>query len=333
MNIGRRQRVENLRAIWPKETDFSDWLATEDGLALLAEDIGIEIEEPKRECRPGDFPCDVVGRKVGDENHVVVIENQFGKTNHDHLGKLLTYAAMNSAMTGIRLSEVVSDDHRQVIDWLNNITPPQVSFYLAEIRAYRIGDSPVAPQLDVVSRPNLEAKVQREKAASENQHTNAWRREVWADILDYIKSKNPPFRTQSPSMDHWSTITLGRSGFSISPHLLHSQKKISCDLGINPLWKDNAFEQLEHDKFAIEDEIGAPLLWNKNPGIKSARLRLTTDLDPKNPSDREAIKEWMYRQTLAFYRTFQPRVKKLQEPVSLAASDDEIEEAEEASAM
>lgn len=82
----------------------------------------MEVEEPQRECRPGDFSCDIVGHLVGDENHRLVIENQFGKTNHDHLGKLLTYAAQHTAMTGIWLSEYVADDHREVIDWLNNFT-------------------------------------------------------------------------------------------------------------------------------------------------------------------------------------------------------------------
>lgn len=248
MNIGKRQRVENLREIWGKETDFSDWLARKDGLALIAEDIGIEIEEPHRECRPGDYPCDIVGRKVGDENHTVVIENQFGKTNHDHLGKLLTYAAMNSATTGIWLSEFVSDDHRRVIDWLNDNTPPQVSFYLAEIKAYRIGDSDVAPQLDVVSRPNLEAKIQRAASEGERNAQHEWRRTLWKEVLSHIQSQSPPFNVQSPGNGQWSTITLGRSGFHISLILLHSQGKISCDFILNPSWKESAFAQLEFEK-------------------------------------------------------------------------------------
>lgn len=322
MIIGRRQRVQNLRAIWPKETDFSDWLVTEGGLALLAEDIGIEMEEPRRECRPGDFPCDVVGRKVGDENHVVVIENQFGKTNHDHLGKLLTYAAMNSAMTGIWLSEVVSDDHRQVIDWLNDNTPPQVSFYLAEIRAYRIGDSAVAPQLDVVSRPNLEAKVQRKSEEVEQREIEIWRKEFWQEILDYINQRKPPFRTQRPGFDHWSVITLGRSGFHIGLLLNSRDKRVGCEFVLAPSWKKQAFEQLLAERTAIASQLGSGLQWLPLPDKKRSRILLEADIDPKNPANRDAVKEWMYRQSLAFYQTFQPRVQKLQESYEAASSEE-----------
>lgn len=127
MKIGKKVRVPDVRQVWKKENDFSDWLVTEDGVALLAEELGVEIENLTRESRPGDYPCDIVGNRLGDEIHVVVIENQYGKTNHDHLGKLLTYAAVHRAMTGIWISEMISDDHRQVIDWLDENTPPNVN--------------------------------------------------------------------------------------------------------------------------------------------------------------------------------------------------------------
>lgn len=112
MKIGKKERVADVRQVWKKETDFSDWLATPDGTALLAEELEIEVDNLTRESKPGDYPCDVVGNVLGDENHVVVIENQYGKTNHDHLGKLLTYAAVHKATTGIWISETISDDHR-----------------------------------------------------------------------------------------------------------------------------------------------------------------------------------------------------------------------------
>lgn len=311
MNIAKRQRVENLRTIWPKETEFSDWLVSESGLELIAEDVGIEIEEPQRECRPGDYPCDVVARKVGDENHIVVIENQFGKTNHDHLGKLLTYTAMNSAMTCIWLSEIVSDDHRKVIDWLNDNTPPQVSFYLAEIKAYRIGESLPAPQLDVVCRPNLEAKVQRESNAGELKERHIWRRDFWVEISDYIKSKNPPFRPQSPTTDHWLTIALGRGGFHMNLLLVPKHQKIGCEVIIAPLHKERAFEQLQNQKSAIEHEIGQELQWQSSPNVKRARIALETEIDPGEMQNKQAVKEWMHHFSLAFYKAFAPRVKTL----------------------
>lgn len=329
MRIGKRQRVENLRVIWPRETDFSDWLVTDDGLALIAEDIGIEIEEPQRECRPGDYPCDIVGRKSGDENHIVVVENQFGKTNHDHLGKLLTYASVNQATTAIWLSEEISDDHRKVIDWLNDNTPPHISFFLAQIKAYQIGDSPVAPQLDVVSRPNLEVKVQRENSSAELKERHIWRKEFWSEILSYIQSQNTPFRVQSPSTDHWSSITLGRSNFHINLLLIARNHKIGCELIIQPEWKDAAFSQLQTQREQIEHEIGSPLQWQSSPNVKRARIATEANIDPKDPQNRQRVKEWMCHQAVAFHRAFQPRVAQLRAPLSSYDESEEMDEPHE----
>ncbi len=235
--IGKRIPVTNLRDIWPKEPDFSDWLITEDGLALIAEDIGVEVEDPLREHGLGDFPCDIVGHALGQPNHKIVIENQFGRTDHDHLGKLLTHAAMHSAMTGIWLAEKVSDDHRKVIDWLNDNTPQTVSLYLAEIRAYRIGDSPAAPQLDVVSRPNLQTKLEVGDTNAELKERHIWRKQFWEEILGFIRDQKPPFRVQSPSTDAWTNIAIGRSHFAIALTLTPKRQCIGCELYMTPPWK------------------------------------------------------------------------------------------------
>lgn len=312
--IGKRTAVTNLREIWPKETDFSDWLVSEAGLALIAEDIGVEVEDPTREARPGDFPCDVVGHALGNPDHVIVIENQFGRTNHDHLGKLLTYAAMHSAMTGIWLAEFVSDDHRRVIDWLNDNTPEGISFFLARIKAYRIDDSPVAPQLDVVSRPNIQVKIGHQNVA-ELKERHVWRRQFWEEILEYIKSKKPPFRVQSPGTDAWANIAIGRSEFAISLTLTPRRQCIGCELYFTPAWKDDAFAQLIAEREQIEREIGANLQWKALEGKKVARIQLEASIDPRDGKNREKVKEWMYTHAVRFYNAFQGRVKQLQPSV------------------
>ena len=101
----------------------------------MSQDLDLQIENPRRELKGADFPCDIVANLVGDEERIVVIENQFGRTNHDHLAKLITYAATHNAMIGIWIAEEVADDHRQVIDWLNKNTPDTVGLYLAETQS------------------------------------------------------------------------------------------------------------------------------------------------------------------------------------------------------
>ena len=310
MQIGKRQSIDDLRKIWPRETDFSDWLVTESGLQLIAEDIGVQVENPVREAKPGDYPCDIVGNMVGDENHVVIIENQFGKTNHDHLGKLLTYASANAATTAIWLSEKVSDDHRKVIDWLNDITPHSISFYLAQVKAYRIDSSPIAPSLDVVCRPNLEVKLQKE-TSSELKTIQIWRKDFWGEILSFIKSKNPPFNLQSPSVDHWSAISVGHSNFNLALLLLPGKQKVGIELVGTPSWKEAAFEQLSAQKLEIEREIGISLQWQSLPHLKRLRIFLEADIDPKIPENKQAILNWMNQYSVAFYQAFKPRIARL----------------------
>lgn len=320
MMIGRRKQVTDLRSIWPTEPDFSDWLAKEDGLALIAEDLGLNVEDAKRESRPGDYPADIVGHALGDEKHIIVIENQFGKTNHDHLGKLLTYAAMHSAMTGVWISEHVSPDHRKVVDWLNDNTPSQVSFYLAQLKAYKIGDSAVAPQLDVLCRPNIQAKLRRAEDATQSTETGAWRERAWEEILNYIADKNPPFKVQSPSDDHWSNISIGRSGFWIGLTLVPKNQNIGCELSMNVSWKREAFAQLLSQRQAIEAEIGAILDWREMPERKSARILLEAHIDPKDSNNMELVNEWMHEKSLAFYKAFHNRIKRVQ-PSAVPAND------------
>ena len=301
--ISKRQSVE-LREIWPREIDFSDWLASEAGLKMIASYIGIEVEDARRESSPGDFRCDIVGHKLGDENHVVVIENQYNKTDHDHLGKMLTYAAVHDATTGIWISERVSDDHRQVIDWLNSVTPANVNFYLAQIRAYRIDNSAVAPELNVVCRPNLKTKPATTKSGN-------WNTEFWEDVLDDIKGRKPSFNVQSPGPDSWTAISVGRSGFRIALSITTKQPSIRCELNIDGPPRDSALKLLLAQKDAIENEIGGALEWLGPPETKIARIRRGLNIDPKNPGNRQQIKDWMFEQAELFYRVFRPRIQNL----------------------
>lgn len=312
LEIGRRERVVDIRAIWKKETEFSNWLVTEDGLALIAQDIGIEVEEARREVRPGDYPCDIVGNLLGDENHIVVIENQFGKTNHDHLGKFLTYASVHKAMTGIWIAEQASDDHRQVIDWLNENTPTTVNLFLAELKAFRIGSSPAAPQLDVVCRPNLTQKLVRTEHTDAERERYAWRQAFWEEIHTAIAAQKPPFRLQKAGKDHWSSIAIGRSDFHLNMLLTPKNQSIGVELYFQPEgWKDDAYQQLVKDRTAVEQELGAELQWMPLPGKKSARILLEGKIDPQPASNRKAICDWFADSVPRMYQVFKDRVAAL----------------------
>lgn len=315
MRILRRSQLTNLRTVWRRESDFSDWLASEDGIEFIAEELGIEIEDPKRESRPGTFPCDIVGNLVGDSDHAVVIENQFNKTDHDHLGKMLTYAAVHKAMTAIWIAEHVAEDHRTVVDWLNENTPDSVAFFLAEIKAYQIGDSPVAPQLDVICRPNYAIKAARNNISDANRERHAWRIDFWTEISAAIAARNPPFNLQRPGPDHWSSIAIGRSGFHLNMLLTPRNQSIGIELNITvDGWKNEAFQALSVQREEIEREIGTKLDWRPMLDQRSARILLERAIDPSDKSQRAHVVSWFAENIIPFHTTFKHRVKALQQP-------------------
>jgi Domain of unknown function (DUF4268) len=314
IQIGKRTPIQNIRSVWSKENEFSDWLITQEGIELLAEDLGIQIENPVREAKGNNFPCDIVGTLVGEEKHIVVIENQFGRTDHDHLAKLLTHAAVHKAMTGIWIAESVADDHRQVIDWLNENTPETVSLYLAELKAYTIGTSSAGPQLDVICRPNVTMKRKNKDWSESDEKRWEWRRTFWEEIHAHMKSSQLPFRLQKAGEGHWSAIGIGRSDFHIEMLLTPRNKSIVVGLVIQTEWKEAAFEQLKTQAKEIHKELGRELDWRPMPDKQSARILIEEKLDPRDDANRQAVCEWFKIWTPKMFNVFKDRVKALQEP-------------------
>ena len=147
----RFRRVQ-LRDIWPHEArDFTPWLA--ENLVFLAEVLGVDLELEATEKRVGDFRADIVCRNIAD-NSRVVIENQFEKSNHQHLGKILTYAAGLDAAAIVWIAEEFRPEHREVLNWLNKNTPTALQFFGVEIKVFQIAESPYAPAFTVVTDMN-----------------------------------------------------------------------------------------------------------------------------------------------------------------------------------
>ena len=149
--LGKLQRI-NLREAWKHEaTEFTPWLAHEDNLDLLAKTLGlVELELVGTEHWVGDFKLDVL---CSDDEGQVIIENQLEKTNHSHLGQILTYAAGVGARKVIWLAESFRAEHVAALDFLNQHTTEELNFFAVEVELWRIGDSPMAPSFNVVVKP------------------------------------------------------------------------------------------------------------------------------------------------------------------------------------
>src|SRR6476646_8369797 len=149
-NLGRLERVD-LREVWPTEDgDFTPWLARPENIELLGDAIGLDLEVEAQEKEVGPFRADILCKDTA-TNAWVLIENQLERTDHSHLGQLLTYAAGLRAVTIVWIATRFTDEHRAAIDWLNEVTAEELNFFALEIEAWRIGNSAAAPKFNVIS--------------------------------------------------------------------------------------------------------------------------------------------------------------------------------------
>ncbi len=215
-NLDQLNRID-LRKVWPNEArDFTKWLSVESNLNMLGNAIGIELELVETESSVGSFNVDIYAQESG-TGRKVVIENQLEDTNHDHLGKVITYAAGKGAEVVIWVVARARDEHRQAIEWLNQHTDSSFGFFLVEIELWSIGDSLPAPRFNVVEQPNEWTKtIKLSECLSETERTKLsyWTkyREVAQASFEFLKVFNP----QKPSKDHWTTLRCGTSSYHIA---------------------------------------------------------------------------------------------------------------------
>lgn len=174
-SLGRLQKVD-LREAWTSESsDFTPWLAQEENLKLLGETIGIELELESQETEVGPFRADILCKDTA-TNDWVLIENQLERTDHSHLGQLLTYAAGLNAVTIVWIAERFTEEHRAALDWLNERTDEKINLFGLEIELWRIATSPVAPKFNIISQPNDWSRTVQQAAAGEvrSQSTNSF---------------------------------------------------------------------------------------------------------------------------------------------------------------
>lgn len=232
-NLGQIKKVD-LRDVWPHEAhDFTKWPSEESNLALLGSEVGIELELIETESSVGSFNVDIYAQESG-TGRKVVIENQLEDTNHDHLGKVITYAAGKGAQVVVWVVARARDEHRQAIEWLNQHTDSDFGFFLVEVELWAIGDSLPAPRFNVVEQPNEWAKTVKLSEGltdTERVKLSYWTkyREIALAKPEFMKTFNP----QKPSKDHWTTLRCGTSAYHIAL-LIDTQKgRIGVEFYVN----------------------------------------------------------------------------------------------------
>ena len=188
--LGRLEKVD-LREYWKREdTHFTPWLAQEENISLLGDTIGMELEVQAQEANVGPFRADILWRNTAD-NSMVLIENQLERTDHTHLGQLITYAAGLDAVTLVWVVQRFTEEHRAALDWLNRITDDDFHFFGLEIQLWQIGDSVPAPRFNLVAKPNDWSKLVKDAAArgglTESQQARV---EYWLSFNAFLEDQS-----------------------------------------------------------------------------------------------------------------------------------------------
>ncbi len=275
--LGRLQKVE-LREAWTSESgDFTPWLAKEENLNLLGEAVGIELELESQEKEVGPFRADILCKDTATDNWVL-IENQLERTDHTHLGQLLTYAAGLNAVTIVWITERFTAEHRAALDWLNERTDEKINLFGLEIELWRIGDSPIAPKFNIISQPNDWSRTVQKAAAGDGEISahKQFQLKFWIAFKQYMEEKGSFIRCQKPLPQHWTNHAIGRTGVHLDSivSLWNSETgikgpEIRAELYLDGPNAKREFAALEMHKASIEKELGFSLKWH-NPENKAA---------------------------------------------------------------
>ena len=262
-NLGRLKRID-LRQIWESESsDFTPWLAREENLAVLADTLEIELELEAQEKPVGPFRADILCKDSGTESWVLV-ENQLERTDHGHLGQLLTYASGLEAATIVWIASRFTDEHRSTLDWLNKITDDKFRFFGLEVELWQIEDSPAAPKFNIISKPNdwSRSVAQAARAIDDSELSETRKKQLayWAGLNDQlISAKGPVDGSRKAHPKSWIAYPIGRSQFNVSAVMSRPRSQIRSELHISGDEAKIYFHLLQQQKDEIEDELGYAL--------------------------------------------------------------------------
>ncbi len=312
-SLGKLERVE-LRKAWLGEaTDFTPWLA--DNLELLGETIGIEMELEQQEKDVGPYRADILCRDTIDESWIL-IENQIEKTDHTHLGQLLTYAAGLEAATIIWIAKNFTDEHRAALDWLNEITDERFRFFGLEVELWKISQSPPAPKFNIVSKPNNWTRSVRAAHSGELSKTQKLQQRYWTKLVEYMEGQSLNLGNRSPRPANHHHFSSGRTGFRLYASINtkesgYKEDAVGIDVNLHVRAPDEAkafFCLLQIQSADIEAEFGRKLEWDESRRIISCTNKKVI---PDDEGDWENQHRWLAETLDKFAEVLRPRIRNL----------------------
>lgn len=306
-----------LRDAWPNEaSNFTPWLAEPENLKLLGQALELgELQNEQIEIRVGDFRIDILASDS--EGNPVIVENQLERTDHTHLGQLLTYLASHEGKaTLVWIAEDFRDEHRAVIDWLNRNTSEDFAFFAVVIELWSISGSPPAPRFRVVAGPNDWTKniraATREVADPELAERHRIRIAYWRSFGEYLRARKSAFGIRRPVKNPEYRFRPERPGFRIFVGISIRHQAATVGLAITRDPDRSRFRTLLAQQPAIQSEFGESLIWDENLGTKRSFISVSRpSFNPAETTQYPDAHVWMLDRMERFRSVFGPRIAAL----------------------
>jgi hypothetical protein len=269
----------------------------------------MDLELQSQEAPVDDFSLDLLVHDLSNDRQVV-IENQFARTDHDHLGKLLTYAAGYDAHVVVWIAEEIREEHRQALDWLNQHTDTSIQFYAIVVEALQIDDSKPAYNFKLVAFPN-EWRKGKSIPPPPSARGEAYRA-YFQDLLDRLRNQHNFTRARQGQPQSWYTFPSGFPGI-VYGNRFAAGGRVRVELYIdrpNASINKSIFDGLAKQRADIEDEIGENLAWERLDERRASRIAVyRSGAITDTPYIIEELKVWAIDRLLRFRQVFPPRLK------------------------
>ena len=312
-SLARLEKVP-VREIWSNEAvNFTPWLAEPENLQLLGETLGMVLDDARTEKTVGNFSADILATDTA-TNRRVLIENQLERTDHGHLGQILTYAAGLDALTVVWIAKQFTDEHRAALEWLNNHTSEEIGFFGLEIEVWKIGDSARAPKFNVVAKPNDWTKTQPTK--TQRSSTQQAQLDFWSGFRTYATEHATRISPIAPQPQNWMAMSIGRAGFALYAIAAawgwrSSEPEIRAELVMNGQDAKQQYELLTKERTEIENSFNSAPTWSAEEGTKQRKIYFRKLIDWRDEAQRDECYRWLVDNLDGLHEVFQPRIRQL----------------------
>lgn len=255
-----------------EEDDFTPWLVENIGLLEQEHLLNIPLEVQQREASVGRYRADIIAQDP-ETNRLIIIENQFGQTDHTHLGQSLVYTAGKEADIVVWIAENFTDEHISVLRWLNSRTDEEAAFFAIEVSLKQIDNSPYAPAFTAVERPDEWGK----RVSTENlSDTERAQQQFWNKYADRAREQDmAKLAGSNPSDGASHAVRIGHSGVYIRPTARFNKNELIAMIrftdgettfgGINQQQFEKALQDgvSKHDLTHFDSNISNEIQWDE----------------------------------------------------------------------